>query len=803
MTCDDKKIPAFPTRETRQTPRWRRLLKFAVGMVLVVVLSCAGFVGALVLKHNRIVGAKPGKLQTKVQPKKLGRWVNPFIGTGGYPWVCGHNFPGAMVPFGMVRLGPETASMLTRKRALNTSGYYYGDDQILGFSHTRLVGTGATDGGHFLVVPSLGSVDPKLFRKGQYASFSHSEEMASPGYYAVKLPKIGTLVELTATPRVSVHRYTFSKNTTPHLMLDVMNALGGRKTSEGKLRVLPEAKEVEGAVRTFGTFAARYGGIKVYFVARFSQPFTSFGIWQNDSVFPNQKTAEGDGVGVDLGFATASQQNVVTLKLAISCVSIENARANLEAEAAAKSFDQVLAEAQNAWEEKLSLVKIQGGTEKQKTIFYTALYRVFQMPTVFNDANGDYLGFDRKIHQTSDFRYFTDLSIWDTFRTVHPLYTLIAPKDQRDMVVSLVKMLEQGGWLPRWPSGHGYSNSMLGTPADIVIADTYLKGVRNFDVERAYQAMRRTALTPTPRGAAFSGRQGVESYLKYGYCPAGLVERSVSRTMEFAWADDAISRLAESLGHHEDATLFREHSQFYRNLWNTNTQYFQPRDVQGKFVEPFKPLLLTYMDLGGKFTKDYVEGSALQWRWAAPFDADGLISLFKSREYFVEELKDFFAKSDPTMGARSPGSYYWHGNEPDIPAAYLFNKAGRPDLTQKWARWILDNKYGDGNDGLDGNDDAGTLSAWYVFSALGFYPIAGSDKYELGTPLFEKAEVKLKNKPLVIVAENYATNHFYVQKVWLNDIPLERTWITHAEIEKGGVLKFSMSPKPWKDWNGH
>lgn len=780
----------------RTTSRWKRLWRFALYLVLIVGLVGAAFVGALVLKYHRIVDARPGKLQTPVQPMELGQRVNPFIGTGGWPWVCGHNFPGAMTPFGLVRLGPETASMLIRKRALNTSGYFYGDDQMLGFSHTRLNGTGATDGGHFLVVPAIEPVQPKIFRKGQSTRFSHSEELASPGYYAVKLPQIGTLVELTATPRVGVHRYTFSKGEPPHLLLDVMNALGGHQSREGKLRVRPDAKEVEGAVRTFGTFAGRSGGIKACFVARFNQPFTSFGTWQNEVVFPNQAIAEGEGLGVDLEFAATNQSQVVTLKLAISYVSIENARANLEAEAGAKDFDEVLAEAQRAWEDKLALVKIQGGTEKQKTIFYTALYRVFQMPTVFNDANGDYLGFDRKVHQTTDFQYFTDLSLWDTFRTAHPLYTLIAPNDQRDMVVSLVKMLEQGGWLPRWPSGHGYSNSMLGTPADIVIADSYLKGIRNFDVEEAYQAMRQTALAPTPPGAAFSGREGVEHYLKYRYCPAGLMDESVSRTLEFGWADHAISLLAESLGHHEDAALFRKHSQFYRNLWNTNTQYFQPRDAQGKFIEPFKPLLLTYMDRGGKLTKDYVEGSALQWRWAAPYDADGMISLFKSRDYFVEELNSFFAKSDPAMGAWRPGSYYWHGNQPDIAAAYLFNDADRSDLTQKWARWIMDNKYGDHYDGLDGNDDAGTLSAWYVFSALGFYPVAGSDKYQLGTPQFEKAEVKLKNNPLVIVVENYALNHPYVRQVWLNNIPLDRPWIRHAEIEKGGVLKFAMSAEP-------
>jgi len=288
----------------------------------------------------------------------------------------------------------------------------------------------------------------------------------------------------------------------------------------------------------------------------------------------------------------------------------------------------------------------------------------------------------------------------------------------------------------------------------------------------------------------------VEDYLRYGYCPSGRMRESVSRTMEFSWADHAIALLAESLGHHEDAGLFQKQTEFYRHLWNPQTQYFQPRDAQGQFVEPFKPLLLTYLDRGDKYTKDYVEGSALQWRWAAPFDPDGLISLFKSREYFVGELNTFFARSDPAKATWSPGSYYWHGNEPDIPAAYLFNAAGRPDLTQKWVRWILDNKYGDDYVGLDGNDDAGTLSAWYVFSALGFYPMAGSDTYQLGAPLFERAEVKLAHQPLVIIAENYATNHPYVSQVWLNDVSLDRTWIRHAEIESGGVLKFVMSAEP-------
>ena len=313
------------------------------------------------------------------------------------------------------------------------------------------------------------------------------------------------LAELTASPRVGVHRYTFSEEKTPHLIIDVMNAMGGHKSNEGMVRVLPEAQEVEGSVRTFGTFASRNGGIKVYFVARFNQPFAGFATWQDDAVSPGKAAAEGNRVGVDLSFAGTNRPQAVTLKLAISYVSLDNARNNLQTEARDKDFDQIMAEAQKAWEERLGSIRIQGGTDDQKANFYTALFRAFQMPTLFNDANGDYLGFDNQVHKAAGFQYFTDMSLWDTFRTSHPLFTLIAPKDQRDMIMSLMQMLEQGGWLPRWPSGRGYSNSMEGTPADIMITDSYLKGIRDFDAEKAYQAMRLTALGPTPPGARFSG----------------------------------------------------------------------------------------------------------------------------------------------------------------------------------------------------------------------------------------------------------------------------------------------------------
>ena len=725
------------------------------------------------------------------EPGELGRHVNPFIGTGGVVYLSGFVSPAASVPLGMVRLGPDTQDA-GGKRANNSSGYYYGDPRIHGFSHTRLSGTGAVDGGHFLVVPANGSLKMKSRRSGLNAALDHEQEKAFPGYYAIGLPKQKINVELTATRRVGVHRYAFAGDD-PHVRIHVTNALGKGRAAEGEVRVLPDTQEVEGTARTFGSFSGRYGGLKAYFVARFSRPVASFATWSGDELTSGRSEATGNDVGVDLAFAP--EDKPVEVRLGMSYVSIENARENLDAEAAGKSFEEIVEAAKKEWEEVLSRVRVEGGTESERTIFYTAMYHSFIMPTSFNDVDGDYLGFDKQIHKAEGFTYYTDMSLWDTFRTTHPLYTIIAPDEQRDMVVSLVEMAKQGGYLPRWPSGGGYTNSMLGTPADCVIAETYLKGITDFDVETAYEAMRRTALAPTPQGAPFSGREGVDSYLKLGYCAADQMEEAVGRTLEFCWSDYAIAQLAAALGKKEDAALFDEHARFYKNLWNPETQYFHPRNADGSFTTAFDPLLLTYLDFSGQYTNDYVEGSALQWRWCVPHDPEGLVELFGSREHFVEELEKFFANSVPAVG-KNPNAYYWHGNQPDLHAAYLFNAAGRPDLTQKWVRWILAKKYGDGPDGLDGNDDGGTLSAWYVLSSLGIYPVAGTDRYDLGSPLWPRAEVKIGDETLTVVADNAGPENVYVRRVTLNGQELSRTWIKHAEIAPGGELRFEMSAEP-------
>ncbi len=778
----------------------KTILKYFLYIFFTVLLLALTITFAIYVRYQLTVRAETGNMEVPVKPGEIGQFVNPFTGTGGFPsYTSGDDIPGPSLPFGMVRLSPETRFFLGKdffdESTVSTAGYYYADNHIMGFSHTRLIGTGAYDGGHFRVYPSTGDKSLKYYKEGKYHHFSHKNETAFPGYYAVNFKQNGILAELTATERVGVHRYSFSGKETPHILIDVSSSLGKGKTTEGEVSVSSDG-EITGTIRTFGNFASRYGGLKIYFAARFNKPFSSSTLWSGDKTIRQISSVQGDTVGIDLSFDRYSDLETIELKLAISYVSIENARENLMVETGSADFAEIVERAKLAWEEKLALVKIDGASKEQRGIFYTALYHSFQMPTVFNDVNGDYTGFDKKVHKADGFRYFTDLSLWDTFRTIHPLFCLIAPGDQRDMAISLVKMSEQGGFLPRWPSGTGYTGSMLGASADIVLSETYQKGIIDFDVETAYKAMKKAALGIDLPEKGFKPRPGIQQYLKYGYCPADSMGEAVSKTLEYAYADDAISKLAAMLGYPEDSALFAKRAQFYRNIWNPETQYFQPRNSIGGFQKKFDPLMLTYFDSDGQYTDDYVEGCAEQWRWAVFFDAPGLVSLFRDTAFFVDELNNFFEKADPDRGTWNPGSYYWHGNEPDIHTAYLFNYTNRPDLTQKWVRWVLENKYGAGYDGLDGDDDAGTLSAWYVFSSLGFYPVAGSDVYQIGVPLFEKATIKLGENELKIVTKNFSSKNKYVQKVWLNGKPLNRWWFKHEEIARGGILIFEMTENP-------
>lgn len=775
----------------------KSVLKWVRRVLLVVVLVPVLALLAVWGYYRSVVSAKPWKFGGLDEPQTPASKVDPFIATGGFPWMCGHDTPAATTPFGMVRLCADTSSIYFNENGNNRSGYFYGDNKIIGFSHTRLVGADALEGGIFRAFPTIESRVGSARKRDRATPFSHDSEGAEPGFYAVRLPKEHVLAELTATPRVGVHRYTFDGTERPHILLDATSALGGRNCEFGTVKILPDKNELEGMAREQGSFSGRYGGLNAYFVARFDKPFQSFGTWSDDAFTQGSLEVTGENVGADLTFdRPASGPFAVELRVAISYVSIANARLNLEAEAAQRSFGDIATAARDAWEKRLSVITVQGGTPREQEIFYTALYHAFVMPTIFTDVNGEYRGFDKEVHKAEGFQYYTDLSIWDTFRAVHPLYNLVARAEQRDMLVTLVEMVKAGGCLPRWPSGIGYTNCMMGTPADILVTEAYLKGVRDFDVERAYQAMRETGLTGKPEGTRFAGREGLEYYLQYGYCPSDKMDEGVACTLEFAWADHAISLLAKELGKEEDAKIFAQHAQFYKNVWNPNTLFFEGRDTAGNFQKERNPRVLTYVDFKEKYTKAYVEGSGWQWRWGVPYDPEGLISLFPSKEYFVQELETYFKRTQKSVGWWNPGGYYWHGNEPFFHAAYLFNSAGRPDLTQKWVRYVLENKYSDDYVGIDGNDDGGTMSAWYVLSALGFYPIAGTTRYEIGSPLFSEAVVRMGDKELRIVAENNSPKNVYVQSVSLNGKAIARTWFEHSEIAEGGTLAFVMGPEP-------
>ncbi|MCB0414181.1 MAG: glycoside hydrolase family 92 protein, partial [Bdellovibrionales bacterium] len=442
-------------------------------------------------------------------------------------------------------------------------------------------------------------------------------------------------------------------------------------------------------------------------------------------------------------------------------------------------------------------------------------YRSYLMPNLYSDApdpedrtKASFIGFDSKMHSAHGFNYYSDLSLWDTFRTVHPLYVLIDQKSQSDMIQSLLSMAETGGTLPRWPSGAGYSSSMLGHPAAIMISESYLKGIRNFDARKALKFMVKSTSPKSTVVDRFGndvdeyGKEFVDEYIKFGYCPSDT-EESVSRTLEYSYADYSIYRLARELGESKIIDEYYQRSQNYKNLWNDQLKLFAPKKSDGHFIDSVSLTDTSYIR-NTETGKAFVEGGANQWRWYLPQEPELLASMYGDQ--FIPQLNTFFENAKEEIGQMYPGVNYWHGNEPDLHASYLFNFGGRPDLTQKWVRWIIDHKYKASAQGLDGDDDAGTLSAWYVFSSLGFYPLAGTEKYVLGAPVVSNATVELDfikgTKKLEIKVKNFSPSNIYVESVRMNGKLLNQPYITHAELALGGVLEFTMSAIPVNTFEG-
>ena len=725
-----------------------------------------------------------------VRAERLVDLVNPFVGTGGQGFGIGSAYPGPAAPFGMIHPGPDTTDGDNAPGFYHCSGYYYGDKHIRAFSHTRIHGIGVPALSNIGIMPTRGNPADMVDEKNYRSEFSHADEEAHPGYFAVLLKSTGIRAELTTGEMAAYHRYTFPAADDALVAVNVSHLTGDSKSLDARVDIDEKQQEVSGFIRFQGGLTGGGHGLKIYFILRSRTPFRTAGAWHDGAFDQGAASAAGATAGAVLGFQTTPGRQI-EVKVAISYISVDQARANLDADAPGWDFDAVRTRNADAWEALLGRIRISGVADKHRTIFYSSLYHAMLAPTLMTEAGGSYVGLDRAVHAAVGFRYYSDMSMWDTFRTLHPLLVILAPEYQRDFVKSLLAMADEGGYLPKWPARTNYSNCMISSPADTVIADSYLKGIRDFDAERAFEAMKEVALGPTAPGSAYGGREGIEDYIKYGYIPADHKGSSVSETLEHAFHDFSIARMARALGKEDDYTFFMARSGNYRNVFNPATKFFDGRNADGAFITP---------GTDTAWREVYTEGTAWQWAWFAPHDVPGLIALYGGREAFLERLDTFFQKSHKEPDTMMYDKFYWHGNEPDIHAAYLYLWAGRPDRTQEEVRWILLKKYGDGADGIDGNDDAGTLASWFAFSAMGLFPIPSTNRYFIGSPIIGKSEIKLQNGNLfTIVANGVSPANKYIKSAALNGKPLDVPYITHDAIAEGGTLILDMAPAP-SDW---
>jgi len=725
-------------------------------------------------------------------PEVLVDWVDPRIGTGGTGYGVGTTNPGPAVPFGMIKPGPDTGLGGLQLPFTHCTGYSYDDTHVWGFSHSRLSGMGVPDYGAVLITPTTGMDPSKAERGGARSAFSHDREEVALGYYAVDLLDAGLRAELTAGTWGGIHRYTWDAATDEAaVVLDLGYNPGGASSPDGHVEIDAEAGRVRGWMTVDGSYSSRFGGLRTYFEVRADAPVTGFGVWDETRTL-HEGVSEQDGgtLGAWLGFSPTAADPTVELRVGISYVSLEQAGANLEASLAA-SFEQTRAAAEAAWEPELSRVRVAGGSDAQRRMVYTGLYHAMLTPTRFSEADGRYRGFDGQVHDAGDRVYYSDFSLWDTYRTVHPLFSLVQRDRHGDMMQSLVRMYEQGGDLPKWPLGTGYTGGMVGTSADIVLAEAALKGIE-FDHARAYEGARLHATEPR----AQAGRAGIEGYLERGWVATEEAGASVARTLEFAYADAALARMAEALGLADDQAMFEARAAGYRGLWHEGSGFFVGRHADGSFaLDGFEPTA---------WADAYAEGDAWQYLWMVPHDVAGLVELHGSQQAARDRLLEYFERSlDQSSSPLQPKPYYWHANEPVLHDAYLFDELGDPASAQRWVRWALDEHYGTGPDGLPGNDDAGTMSAWYVLSALGLYPVAGTDRLWIGSPVFERAELDMGDaqgsRTLTLVADGAGPEAIYVIAAEVDGVPIDRPWVTWSEIEAGATLHLTMSDVPG-DW---
>jgi predicted alpha-1,2-mannosidase len=707
------------------------------------------------------------------QPSKLTKHVDPFIGTDGF----GHTFPGATTPFGMVQLSPDTRI----KGWENCSGYHSSNSTIIGFSHTHLSGTGATDYGDIMFMATSGvqvmpgkETDPL---SGYRSAFVKSSEKAKPGYYKVMLADYGIQAEMTATTRCGFQKYTFPANDEAVIIIDLVHGIDDKVT--GAEISINNKNSVSGYRRSSGWAKDHF----VFFHAEFSQPFESSGITDHEgnemggTVFNSEK-----GLKAWFKFKVKNFDNIM-VKTGISNVGTENAENNLKAEIPHWDFNKTVTEAENKWESELSRIKVEGGAKDDKVKFYTALYHTMIHPNIMSDTDGRYRGMDGNIHKMERGNMYTVFSLWDTFRALHPLFTIIDTNRAQEFVRALLQKYKESKLLPVWELASNETFCMIGYHAVPVIVDAYMKGLRDFDVNLAYEAIRNSAM---------QDHLGLKYYKTHGYIPADKENEPVSKTLEYAYDDWCIAQMAKDLGKVDDYELFMTRSKYYLNVYDMNSGFMRARK-NGTWFSPFDPYEVSGM---------YTEANAWQYTFFVPHDIRGMIAMMGGRKSFTGRLDSLFSTAPKLTGRHQPDisgliGQYAHGNEPSHHFAYLYNYSDKPHRTAELNRKIMKEFYTIGRDGLIGNEDCGQMSAWFVFAAMGLYPVCpGNNEYEPGSPLFSKIVINsdAANR-LEIVADSITEKHVYVKSLEFNGKRMMNP-MNHSSLAKGGKLTFRMSKDP-------
>lgn len=744
----------------------------------------------------------------QVNGQQPASFVNPFIGTN----EMGHTYPGATVPFGMVQLSPETDTIqysigqgYIKDVYRYCAGYQYSDKTIVGFSHTHFSGTGHSDLGDFLIMPTTGKVqlNPGTAdnpESGYRSRFAHDSEKASAGYYSVLLNDYGIKAELTTSERVGFHRYTFPETNEANIILDMVSGIYNYdgKVVWSSIRVENDTL-ITGYRQTQGWARER----TMYFAMVLSKPIRNYGCRDEAKVvymdfyrkfnttkdFPEMS---GRKLKTFFSFDTKAGEQIL-VKFALSSVSTEGALKNLETEIPHWNFDQVHQNAENAWNRELSRISIEASEEK-KIIFYTALYHTFLSPTLFMDVDGSYRGLDKNIHHASGFTNYTTFSLWDTYRALHPLFTLIQQKRTADMVNSMLAHQKQSVHkiLPVWSHYANENWCMIGYHAVPVIADAYMKGITGFDAEKALNAC--------IKSSNYAPYDGIGDYLKYGYVPADKSSNAASKTLEYAYDDYCISRMAEKMGKPEIASQYSKRAEAYNLIFDSGTGFMRAKRSDGSFQSPFDPLSTE--------KQGFIEGNAWNYSLYVPHNPAKLIALNGGNKKFISHLDSLFTfkldekhfgESEDISAAGIIGNYV-HGNEPSHHVPYLYAFAGAPWKTQERVHQIVTSLYRNETDGLCGNDDCGQMSAWYIFSSLGFYPVCpGSNEYVIGSPSVDKATINLENgNQFMITAKNLSDKNIYIQQINLNGKLYNNFIINHEDIMRGGTLEFVMGAKPKK-----